>query len=206
MAAAPKLENASRVLIVEGYGDLLFYAEFLEHLGVDNVFIKHFVGRSDLQTKLETFLSPALVSAKSAIGVIVDADQNPAGIAGSMAATLGQLTNQQIAAQTWTQGGPRVGLFVVPSNNATGEIETLVWQSWSSANQNLPARQCIESFRNCMAQSGLTPQSPDKALIGALLSITHDEDPRLGPGARAGVFDFERPELQPLKAFLQGFA
>jgi len=68
MAQPPKLENCDRVLIVEGYSDLLFYAELLEALGKHGeVFIKHFNGRADLTTKLETFLTPQLLAAKQAL-------------------------------------------------------------------------------------------------------------------------------------------
>jgi hypothetical protein len=41
MSGKPKLEDFDRVLVVEGYGDLLFYAEILEALNKhDQVFIK----------------------------------------------------------------------------------------------------------------------------------------------------------------------
>ena len=98
-----------------------------------------------------------------------------------------------------------MGLYVVPSDGVSGELETLVWKSWSAADENKTAKQCIEAFKECMSQSGIVPKSPDKALIGALLSIRHDDDPRLGPGARAGVFDLDSPELCHLRNFLLGF-
>jgi len=50
---------------------------------------------------------------------------------------------------------------------------------------------------------GRNAHSPDKGRIGALLSVLSDEDPRLGPGARDRVFDFTRPEFQPLLDFLR---
>jgi hypothetical protein len=56
-----------------------------------------------------------------------------------------------------------------------------------------------------MHASDVKAQSPDKGLIGALLALKNDEDPRLGPGARANVFDLNSPHLQPLRQFLAGF-
>lgn len=203
MAGAPKLEDCGRVLIVEGYSDLLFYAELLEVLGKHgHVFIKHFNGRTDLATKLETFLTPPLLAAKQAIGVIVDADTSAANTAAELIKLMTRLTGQPVALGAWTNGQPRVGLFVTPDGNSDGEIETLVWKAWSADPVNGHPRKCIDGFVECMKIAGLKAHSPHKGLVSALLAIRNDEDPRLGPGARAKVFDFNRPEFSPLKQFL----
>src|SRR5881628_1162538 len=103
MPAPPKLENCDRVLIVEGYSDLLFYAELLEALGRHGqVFIKHFNGRSDLATKLETFLTPQLLATKQAFAVIVDADSNARKTASELVRLLAGVTGQAVAAGAWT--------------------------------------------------------------------------------------------------------
>ncbi len=53
----PRLKDYPFVLVVEGYGDLLFYAEALEFVGLHgNVFIKEFTGANDLKDKIETYL------------------------------------------------------------------------------------------------------------------------------------------------------
>jgi len=55
-----------------------------------------------------------------------------------------------------------------------------------------------------MSQAGFRAHSPEKGVVGALLAIRNDDDPRLGPGARARVFDFARPEFASLRQFLSG--
>ena len=203
MPEPPKIENCNRVLIVEGYSDLLFYAELLEVVRKHGqVFIKHFNGRSDLATKLETFLTPQLLAAKEAFGVIVDANGNAQNTASELTNLLTRLTGQPVAAGGWTNSKPRVGLFVTPDGSSNGEIETLVWRAWAADPANGDPRRCIDDFVGCMTRAGLTAQSRDKGLVSALLAIRNDEDPRLGPGARAKVFDFNRPEFSQLKQFL----
>ncbi len=203
MPEPPKLENCDRVLIVEGYSDLLFYAELLEVLGKHGqVFIKHFNGRSDLATKLETFLTPQLLASKQAFGIIVDADTNAQKTASELTKLLTRLTGQPVAAGAWTNGKPSIGLFVTPDGNSDGEIETLVWRAWSADPVNAHPRKCIEEFVGCMSSAGLEARSPDKCFVSALLAIRNDEDPRLGPGARAKAFDFARPEFSRLNQFL----
>lgn len=207
MPAPPKLKDASRVLIVEGYSDLLFYAEVLEVIGKNGaIFIKHFNGKEDLTTKLETFIDSELLAEKTHIGVIVDANGNAGGAFASLQKVLAECTTQTVqTVGTWTSGQPRIGLFIAPDGVGSGEIETLVWRSWSTDPGNDKAKICIEEFADCMKSAGHKAQSPDKGLIGSLLAIRNDDDPRLGPGARSKVFDFNRPEFEPLRAFLSGF-
>jgi len=206
MAEPPKLENCDRVLVVEGYSDLLFYAELLESLGKHGgVFIKHFNGRSDLTAKLETFLTPQLLAAKQALGIIVDADTDAQATSAQLTQVLTRITGQVVAARAWTNGSPGIGLFVTPDGNSNGEIETLVWQAWSNDPANEQSKRCIHAFATCMASAGFNSRSPDKGLVSALLAVRNDDDPRLGPGARAKVFDFARPEFLQLRQFLSGF-
>lgn len=204
MSRVPKLESSSRVLVVEGYSDLLFYAEMLEATGQHGVFIKDMGGKGELTTKLETFLRPDLLAGKEAIGVLVDGDDNPAGTAASLTTLLSRITGQTVALGQWTSGKPRIGLFIVPGTDQPGEIETLVWNTWSDDPANAGARQCIESFESCMQAAGYQAHSRYKGLISALLAIRSDEDPRLGPGTRDQVFDLQAPGFAPLREFLSG--
>ncbi len=200
------IEDFEHLLLVEGYSDLRFYAEVLEHVGKHGqVFIKEFSGRDDLVSKLDAFLTPGLLAVKSVIGVIVDADQDAQQAERMVATVLNRATGQQVSAGQWTQGKPRLGLFVAPGGGEPGEIETLVWRSWAAKPGNAPQRACVEQFSACMKNAGATPRSPDKGLLSALLAIRNDDDPRLGPGAQARVFDFNRPEYALLKRFLAQF-
>lgn len=207
-----EVANYANVLIVEGYSDLVFFAEALEWLKKPSgVFIQRLDGSGNFKRKkhkeiksgLEAFLSPALLAEKTAIGVIVDADTDAAATSQRLEAALSEITGQTVATGAWTPGPPRIGLFVVPGGGRQGEIETLVWDAWSNDPANAGPRTCIDSYLTCMAGHGRTAHSPDKGRIGALLSVLSDEDPRLGPGARDRVFAFARPELQPLLDFLR---
>ena len=203
----PKLKDFTHVLIVEGYSDLHFYAEFLESLGTHKtVFIERFNGKADLLLQLETFITPELLAEKTKIGVIVDGDANPTGTFVSFQKKLEELAKQKVpSVGTWTGGKPDIGIFVTPDGTSDGEIETLVWRSWSADPANAPVKACIEQYRECMSAAGFTAKSPDKGLLSTLLAIRNDEDPRLGPGAQKKVFDFQRPEFSKLREFLSKF-
>jgi hypothetical protein len=203
MANDRNIEDYDRVLVVEGYSDLLFYAELLEELGAhEKVFIQELGGNARRNAKLKAFVSPGLLNSKSAIAFIFDADNEPANTRNSLQNLLSQITGQQVVDDRWTDGKPKIGLFIVPGGNQEGEIETLVWNSWKNDPANAAQKRCVESYITCMQSAGAPAHSPDKGLIGTLLAVKNDEDPRLGPGARGNVFDLRRPELQKLRDFL----
>ena len=203
----PRLKTCPFLLVVEGYGDLLFYAEALEFVELHGqVFIKEFTGVNDLKDQIETFLDDQILAEKTAVAVILDADSNAAGQIQSLAALLHQITNRELEHGVWSQGQPNLGFFVVPDGKQEGEVETLAWNAWANDPKNAEPKQCIDNYLKCMAGKGIRAHSPDKGKIGALLAVKYDEDPRLGPGARHNVFDFNRPEFEPLLTFLRGFA
>lgn len=205
--AAFDVNKFDRVLAVEGYSDLLFYAEMLEEVGnPGNVFIEDFNGKGDLAANLPIFITPVMLAEKIRIGVIADADEDPAGTFTQLENIMHSITGQHVAASgAWTNGHPKIGILVVPASTTVGEIETLVWNAWSSDAANSQAKECLEGFAQCMNAAGLEAHSPSKGLVSSLLAIRHDEDPRLGPGARANVFDLSRPQFAQLREFLSAY-
>ena len=201
-----KLEDFDRVLVVEGHSDRVFYAEVLEAVGKHGqVYIHVLGGKQSKKIELEVLFTPTLLERKVAIAVVVDADDAPIETKQSLQILLSRLTGQAVINDQWTRGTPKIGLMVVPGKDAKGEIETLVWQSWASNQANAGQKKCVEDFVACMRAHDASAQSHDKGLIGALLSIKNDDDPRLGPGARAKVFDLGSPKLQALRDFFTGF-
>jgi hypothetical protein len=207
MANEREIEDYDRILVVEGYSDLLFYVEVLEELGVhQKVFIKELGGKAGTKATLETLLSPGLLDSKAAIAFIFDADTSPEATRNSLQNLLSEITRKRVVDGQWTGGKPNIGLFIVPGGEQDGEIETLVWNSWANDEANETEKRCVEGYISCMQTAGATAHSPAKGLIGALLAVKNDEDPRLGPGARQNVFKLGRPELRKLRDFLSGFA
>jgi len=207
MASEYQLQDYDNVLIVEGYSDLVFYKEVLKLLGKDrSVFIKEMKGKSNLTTKLDAFITPQLLAEKTSVGVIVDADANAQGTFTSIQTVLKDLTAQDISLPgVWTAGAPKVGVFITPDANSSGELETLVWRAWAANATNAQSKTCVENYIQCMKSIGHEAHSPDKGLVSALLAIRNDEDPRPGPGARENIFDLNHPEYSQLREFLSFF-
>lgn len=205
--AKPDLKKCPKVLIVEGYSDLCFYAEFLQNLGKYNgVFIQDMKGRSLLEAELELFLTPKLLAEKTHIAVLLDADDDGPDLVQRLTNRLKRSTDRDLIEGVWSPGEPNLGFFVAPTPNEVGEIEDLVWRAWSEAPAYADITRCVDQFITCMGAGPTTAnQRIAKRRLGSLLAIKNEDDPRLGPAAQKRLIDFKAPSLNRLHAFLDGF-
>jgi hypothetical protein len=197
------------VLFVEGYSDLLFYAEMMEHLGKHNrCFIQDLggKGRTKLEKEAVLLLKPDNRIAMEAVAVILDADDDSQSAfrlaQTALKASVGIEVSKSEQWVTEPEGKTRFGVFVVGGDDGKGAVETLAWRAWQGRSDNRPLRDCVTAYVDCVKTAGLNIHSLDKLRVGALLSVLNDEDPRLGPGARAKKFDLNAPELEGLRRFL----
>lgn len=198
------------VLFVEGYSDLQFYAEFLQHLGKHQ---KTFIldlggnGRGTLANHLRAQLRPDRLERIDSAAILLDADRDPDAAFRSAAESVSSVFGVSISGSgAWAElpdADTKVGVFIAGGEQGTGEIETLVWNAWSSPGALPINKEIVESFLREASGGTNTLKKPDKSRIGALLSVLHSEDPRLGPAARAGVFDFASSGFARLGKFLE---
>jgi 5S rRNA maturation endonuclease (ribonuclease M5) len=204
---APQIDDFKKILVVEGHSDLRFYAEMLEHLGKHKeVFIEDMHGRRLLTQKLEAFLNLKLLQEKTHIAVIVDADENGAGIADSLSGRLEKLSGQKLTEGVWSSGSPKIGFFVVPSPEEKGEVEDLAWKALNAEKVPSELTGAVNRFVDETLQiyPAITSRIA-KRRMGSLLAVRHEDDPRLGPAAQAKLIDFDAPAMSRLKTFLQNF-
>jgi len=210
-------KDCNRFLLVEGYSDLTFLAEMLEHLGIGPsegqgatpVFIKEFSGKADLLDQIESWLTPKKLYAAKAIGIVVDADTSTVATRQSLVGRLQRSTELALPRDGgWAPhaGGVRLGFHVVPGEGPDdqGEIETLAWRSLHEDASRQPTIDCVESFLAQRRSLQGPVAKPDKARVAAFLSTLTPDDPRLGPGARAKHFPFDARAFAPLRDFLLG--
>ena len=207
MGKKPEEHECDHILIVEGHSDLLFYAAFLHHLGrLEGVFFKEFKGKSNILKRetLGDYITPKLLAEKKTVGILLDADDNPAGTVQAVTNLLRDITGRDITEGQWQEGEPRLGFFVAPDPQTEGEIETLAWNAFPRDQEHAEMKTAVQNFLTKMAGLGWTPHSPDKGNISAYLAAAFDEDPRLGPGAREEKFPFDSAGFARLRAFLEG--
>jgi len=208
--------DCDKLLFVEGATDSMFYRAFLNHLKVTSVYVQAFDGKQRLlkRTALEDALRPDRLQSKRSIAIMVDADEEPAGTIQSLRNSLKAILDREVVEGVWSDGEPRVGFFVTPDGTSPGEIETLVWNVWSAKSEHAAGKQAVLNHLAAMEEAcpdktaernRWKSKSPDKGRIAAFLAAAYDEDPRLGAGAREGLFDFDDAGFDRLRTFLLEF-
>lgn len=204
-----KWKGEPLVLFVEGYSDLTFYIELMEDLGKHNqTFIQDLGGNGRTLLEKEAFLllKPDNLEKIQAVAVLLDADNDgSAAFRSTQAGLKSALGVEILQPKTWVAGPnskTKYGIFIVGGSDQRGEIETLAWAAWRNQAGNSPLARTVESFVQGVTPEGRPLPKPDKVRIGAMLAVRHTDDPRLGPAARSGTFDFAAPELAELRAFL----
>lgn len=205
-----KYENEPLVLFVEGYSDLTFYAELMEYVGLfERCFIQDLggKGRGKLRDEAALLLKPDNLARISAVGVLLDADGDAGGAFSVARAALKDAVGVDVPRPgEWfraSNSAVHFGIFIVGSTGQQVEIESLAWAAWSGKPENGAFRGCVDDFIKCAADRGRKIKSIDKVRIGAVLSVLNEDDPRLGPGTRAKLFDFEAAGFAELREFLR---
>jgi hypothetical protein len=204
-------QGEPRVLFVEGYSDLTFYAEVLEHLDLHaGSFIQDLggKGRLKLRDQARLLLKPDNLTAIESVAVVLDSDGKPGPSFDLARDAMRDAVGVDIPrAGEWFGGSDdrtKYGVFIVGDSADIVEVESLAWRSWIGDDRNSQFRQCVEAFSDCARGSGKTLRSADKVRVGTLLSVLNEDDPRLGPGARAGIFPLDAKEFEALRSFLRG--
>lgn len=201
------------ILFVEGYSDLHFYAEMLEHLGLNKqVFIQDLGGngRPSLMTQASLLLKPDNLEKIRAVAVIYDSDGKAEDAFESARGSLRDAVAVNVPGPgSWhVHEGVAFGIFVAGTEPGQVEMESVAWQSWMEDETRHSLGQCVESYIACaeqaLARAGGKLQSPDKVRIGALLAAIHEDDPRLGPATRARNFDLDSRAFSSLRLFFEG--
>jgi hypothetical protein len=185
-------------LIGEGQDEAL-----LAHLGILDVQVEAYGGKSNLSPYLKAFPVRPGASGVAALGVTRDADDD---VSRTFQSVCSLLTNQGLptppAPGQIVGGAPRVGVFLLPDNHNAGMLEDLCL----TASRADPAMPCVDEFFRCVqVQAVRVPNNMAKARVHAWLASQLEPDRRLGEAARAGYWAWHDPAFADLEDFLRHF-
>lgn len=119
---------ASRILLVEGPDDKHVVGHLCEKNAMESVFCISDKG-NDLSV-LESIIPEFKVSGRKALGIMLDANSDPNGRWQAVAARLREAgidpPNVPDPKGTIIEGYPRVGIWLMPDNESSGELENFV--------------------------------------------------------------------------------
>jgi hypothetical protein len=202
MPVAPLVLTKPKLLLGEGQDEVRFFKAFLDHLGITDVQVADYGGKTNFARYLQALAVPApgyrgLVS----LGVTRDADTNPVGAFQSVCAALGGVGLSVPGAHGQLAGGnPQVGVWIMPDGRSPDMLEELCLSSVAGD----PSYSCLAVYFTCVFRTAnRQPNNWAKAKVHAWLSSQVEPDKRLGEAAESGFWPWINPAFAPIRQFLQ---
>ena len=195
--------DSDRLLLVEGRDEVNLFNALISRCVGDAPYIQIIQagGISQFPSRLKAIQTAAKTRPDlQSIGVIRDADENPAGAFQSVCAHLSTVGFDAPRAHgAFTGGTPSVGVFIVPTDTQQGAIETLCRRSVEDS----AAGRCVEQYLQCLEEhDAIRSANRDKSFAHAYLASTQDPVARVGEGALRRVWNFDAPAFEDIVRFV----
>ncbi len=172
---------------------------------VEGVQLQNYGSVSELRSFLPMFVrTPGFVNV-TAVGIVRDAEQNPASDA--LASVHGALENAGLPApnvpDTIADGPPRVSVLILPDGRNPGMLESLLGETVKGT----PVADCIDEFLKCAERDGEAEiKRHEKAFAHAFLATRPEPHVSVGHAAHRGYWDLDHPALEGVRSFLSDLA
>ncbi len=189
-----------RALFVEGQEDEHVIGHIAKRARIEATF--SIVPKGGDVALIKSIIPEIIHPGRVAVGFVIDADENPDS---QWRKISDRLRRRSIQAPpkpefegTVIDGRPRVGIWLMPDNKDTGELENFVTKMVPDDNPVWPlAEDYIEAVpRSCLHTK------PVKAKVHAWLA-THERPFRMGEAIRNQAFDIDGPLCQSFIAWLR---
>ena len=197
----------ANLLIVEGDDEENLCSVLIDNLRIQNIQIFNIKGINNLRPSLKTIaitpLAPSVTHINS-IGIITDADTNPAISFQRIRDSLRDAKLPVPEAPSVSTGlNPSVTVMLLPNNTTPGMIEDLCLSAVSEDRAMI----CVERYVRCLREQGIdSPSNIAKARIQVFLASRPLVVKSLGIAAKKGYLPLGNEIFQPLRSFLTGIA
>ena len=194
-------------LLVEGRIDRDFIEALISNRSLGAVQVQVFEGVGNLRRFLAGFVRAPDFSRVASLGVLRDADDDPAAAFQSVRHAI-QDHNMEppaepgvIAAGHVGDVALQVGVLIVPADGP-GMLETALCRTFAGQ----PIAACIDEFMACAADAGELHRASAKARAHAYLSTRQRPGSDVGVAARQGFWNLDHSALNPIADFVRAIA
>lgn len=190
------------VILGEGKDEVCFFKSFVKHMGVGNVQILDYEGKTQLNDKIGSiFNTPGFRNNVISLGITRDADMDAKAAFQSICGALKRVGSPAPSKSLIPVGSnPKVTVMILPGRGQKGMLEDMCLKSVEKD----PAISCVENFFHCVKTSNKNlPTNMSKARTHAFLASREKSDLRLGEAAEKGYWNFDHPVFNELKKFIR---
>jgi hypothetical protein len=193
---------ASKLLVVEGKDDQLFFESLLKDINKTDIQVLPYGGKTKLRSYLTALsINEAFITKVNTLVVIRDADSNATSTFQSACSALTNAgLNVPAAPLTLTNSPVKTGIIILPPNDNQGKLEDICLKSV----RDDKATTCVDGYFNCLQEltSFTMPKDISKAKVHAFLASRYKADLRLGEAAQAGYWPLNHIAFNPIRSFL----
>jgi hypothetical protein len=186
---------------VEGKYDRAVIANLIayEGLPVDNFHIHDMIGKDNWQHALKGFMQTDGFGDILSLGLVRDADSNPAGTWQSCRDALANAGLPVPNAPDQLQNGPpAVAVTLIPSSVGVGALEELCWMTFDS-----DLCTCVDSYFQCVGNAATVKK---KEQVQVYLAGLSPPCPDLSVAAERRTLDFSNSAFDTLRDFVRMLA
>ena len=199
MERNPKPIREKKVLAVEGKDEVNFFEALLKHLGIASFEIRDVGGKDQFKKKLPALVHTSGFSDVDVLVVVRDADDDPDAAFDSVRnVLLHQRLEPPERINQFSDGNPRIGVFIMPGNSDTGMLEDLCLKTVGEH----PAMECVNAFIDCASGLNNPPKIMAKAKAQVFLAAMPKIVNSVGVGAQRGYWNLDSDELDNLRSFI----
>ena len=206
MTFCTKQANDSKLLpvqlLVEGNDQRNFFEALTKFLKIKNtVQIQNFGGTDQFHEYLLGFKdAPGFDKDVQRIGVVRDAESN---FEGAFMSVCNSFRNVKLPVPeyhgSFTNSSPSVGVMILPGENQTGMLETLLCRTISDCDINA----CINEFFECIKyKAGIHVKRTEKARARVFIATQPEPHVSVGVAAKKGYWDLNHDEFTGIRNFL----
>ena len=192
----------SHLLLVEGIEDAIFFEALLKQMSLIDVEIWPIGSGRDFKKRLGLLRKLSGFEKVKSIGVVRDADKDPAAAFDSVSQALRENgLSSPVSYGCKSTGAPITCVMILPDGiNSQGMLESLCLK----AIKDDPVMPCMDKYFQCLNELGIKPRDvdKDKAKVYAYLASKERPDKRLGESAMAGYWPFDNEVFDNVKRFL----
>lgn len=189
-----------KVILVDGQDEVYFFDALLRFLKIFDVEVREAGGGRQFIDNFSAFCTLRGFEDVKSLGVTRDAEDNADGAFENIKHALRQ-NHMKVPGETnqFTEGKPRIGIFIMPGDSDKGMLENLCLKTVKEH----PAMNCVNAFISCASslEDPLTniPKASAQAFLAAMPKIVNS----VGLGAQRNYWSFASNELTSLKSFLK---
>ena len=192
MSPAIQIEQ-QRILIVEGKDAVNFFTVMINDCDRSNIQVLDFGGITDISRFLSALVITPSWDQVISLGIVRDAEKN----AQSAIESVRQIVNNN--GLSLDSDSPRISIFILPDNEHSGMLETLLCKSFEADEIN----DCIEEFFTCCSdRANVEVKRMEKARAHAYLATREDPHVSVGVAAQKGYWNLNHQAFEQLREFI----